>query len=139
MAGVHFYILKGGNRERAACQLAERAVAQGHQVHIRTADAQATEALDALLWVFRDQAFLPHSVGASDTPHTPVSIHEQWLPDDRDLLINLAVDVLEDFSSFAKVAEVVGPDDQSKSQGRKRFRAYKEHGVEPQHEVLKTS
>ena len=136
MAGVHFYILNGGNRERTACHLAEKAVAQGHQVHIRTANAKATEALNELLWVFRDQAFLPHSVGASNAPHTPVSIHEQWLPDDRDLLINLAEDFPEEFASFTKITELVGPDDQSKSQGRQRFRAYKEKGIEPKHQQI---
>ncbi len=139
MADIQFYVLHDGNRERAACRLAEKAVAQGHQVHIRTQDAQATVALNSLLWVFRDQAFLPHSVGASENPLVHVSLHENWLPEERDMLINLSDGLPEEFESFAHVAEMVGPDDESKARGRERFREYKERGIEPTHEVVKSS
>ena len=138
MQNVRFYVIKNGHRERVACQIAEKAVAQGHRVHVRVPDRQAAESLNTQMWTFRDQSFLPHSLGESPSPHVRVTIHDEWLPQERDVLINLADDLLEDYGSFSRVAEVVGPDNETKSHGRARFRQYREHGVEPElHEITK--
>lgn len=138
MEDVHFYVIKRGHRERVACQIAEKAVAQGHQVHVRVPDPQAAESLDTQMWTFRDQSFLPHSLGQSPSPHVKVTIHDEWLPQERDVLINLADDMPAEYESFRRVAEVVGPDPDTKSHGRARFRQYREHGVEPElHEIAK--
>ena len=138
MEGVRFYVIKSGHRERVACQIAEKAVAQGHLVHVRVPDRQAAESLNAQMWTFRDQSFLAHSLGESPSPHVRVTIHDTWLPQERDVLINLADDMPEGYASFSRVAEVVGPDDDSKSHGRARFREYREHGVEPDlHEITR--
>ena len=138
MQNVHFYVIKNGHRERIACQIAEKAVAQGHRVHVRVPDSQAAESLNTQMWTFRDQSFLPHSLGESPSPHVRVTIHEEWLPQERDILINLADDMPDEYESFSRVAEVVGPDDDTKSHGRARFRQYRKNGVEPElHEISK--
>ena len=138
MQNVHFYVIKSGHRERIVCQIAEKAVTQGHRVHIRVADMEAAKSLDTQMWTFRDQSFLPHSVGQSPSPHVRVTIHDEWLPQERDVLINLAQDIAEEYESFARVAEVVGPDDETKSHGRARVRQYREHGFQPEfHEIVK--
>ena len=138
MQNVHFYVIKSGHRERVACQIAEKAVAQGHRVHVRVPDPQAAESLNTQMWTFRDQSFLPHSLGQSPSPHVKVTIHDEWLPQERDVLINLADDMPEEYESFSRVAEVVGPDDGTKTHGRARFRQYREHGVEPElHEITR--
>lgn len=138
MQNVHFYIIKRGHRERIACRIAEKAVAQGHRVHVRVASRRAAESLDAQMWTFRDQSFLPHSLGESTSPHIRVTIHDEWLPEERDVLINLADDMPEEYDSFSRVAEVVGPDDDTKGHGRTRFRQYRELGFEPElHEIAR--
>ena len=138
MQNVHFYVIKSGHRERIVCQITEKAVAQGHRVHIRVADMEAANSLDTQMWTFRDQSFLPHSVGQSPSPHVRVTIHDEWLPQERDVLINLAQDIAEEYESFARIAEVVGPDDETKSHGRARVRQYREHGLQPEfHEIVK--
>ncbi len=137
MDHVHFYVIKRGDRERVACQIAEKAVERGHRVHVRVPDMRAAESLDAKMWTFRDQSFLPHSLGQSSSPLVKVTIHDEWLPQERDVLINLANDMPNDPESFARVAEVVGPDDDTKSHGRARYRQYRESGVEPDlHEIV---
>lgn len=138
MRNIHFYIIKSGHRERIACRIAEKAVAQGHRVHVRVPSRQAAESLDAQMWTFRDQSFLPHSLGECASPHIRVTIHDEWLPEERDVLINLADDMLEEYDSFSRIAEVVGPDNDTKSHGRARFRQYRELGFEPElHEIVK--
>ena len=138
MENVHFYVIKRGHRERIVCQIAEKAVAQGHHVHVRVPDMQAAESLNTQMWTFRDQSFLAHSLGESPSPHVRVTIHDAWLPQERDVLINLADDMPEEYESFNRVAEVVGPDDVTKNHGRARFRQYRELGFEPElHEIVK--
>ncbi len=138
MENVHFYVIKSGHRDRIACQIVEKAVAQGHRVHVRVADRQAAETMDTQMWTFRDQSFLAHSLGESPSPHIRVTIHDEWLPQERDVLVNLADDLPEDYESFQRVAEIVGPDDASKTHGRARFRQYRELGFEPElHEIAK--
>ena len=138
MQDIHFYVIKSGHREQVACQIAEKAVAQGHRVHVRVADAQAADSLNARMWAFRDQSFLPHSIGESPHPHVQVTIHDEWLPETRDFLINLADDMLAEFDTFKRIAEVVGPDDATKGHGRVRFRQYRGQGFEPEfHEIVR--
>lgn len=138
MENILFYVINRGHRDRIVCQIAEKAVQQGHRVHIRVPDLQAAQSLDTQLWTFRDQSFLPHCIGESPSPHVRVTIHDAWMPTERDVLINLAEDIADDYATFTRVAEVVGPDDDSKRQGRARFRQYREQGLEPQlHEIDK--
>ena len=100
-------------------------------MHLRVADAAAARELDTRLWTFRTQSFLPHSVGANDSPHVRVTLHEEWLPEERDVLINLSDGLPPEFESFARVIEIVGPEPEARSDGRARFRAYRERGAEP--------
>ena len=138
MENILFYVINHGHRERIVCQIAEKAVAQGHRVHIRVPDMEAAQSIDTQLWTFRDQSFLPHCVGESPSPLVRITIHDEWMPEERDVLINLAEDIADGYETFERVAEVVGPDDDSKSQGRARFRQYLEQGLEPQlHEIEK--
>ena len=136
MPDIRFYIVKNGTAELAACRIAEKAVGRGHQVHVRTTNEVEAEALDRQMWTFRSLSFLPHSLGEAPSPHVSVTIHHQWLPSQRDVLINLADRLPEDSDSFALIAEVVGPDEDAKAQGRERFRRYRSLGLEPEsHEI----
>ena len=128
---VSFYVLARGARQQFACRLAEKAAGQGRRVHLRVADPEAARELDTRLWTFRTQSFLPHSVGASDSPHVRVTLHEEWLPEERDVLINLADAPPPEFESFARVIEIVGPEPEARDEGRARFRAYRERGADP--------
>ncbi len=136
MQTVRFYVLRRDRRERFACRIAEKAVAQGRRVHIRVRDEQAAQDMDTQLWIYHDQSFLPHSIGGNPSPHVKVTIHAEWLPEQRDVLINLGEGLPQELESFAQVVEVVGPDDATKALGRERFRQYRDRGLEPDHEIM---
>ena len=137
MTRVDFYILDGGSSDSQltlACRLAEKAVAQDHEVLIN-ADSEADgRRLDELLWTFSQGSFLPHRrLGESDADEgEPVAIGTGQEPPDGpwDLLINLAPEVPPFFSRFARVAELVANDDANKAAGRERYRYYRERGYE---------
>ena len=130
MTKVDFYILGNGSREHTACKLIEKAYKLGNRIYIHTESAQQAKQLDDLLWTFRDGSFVPHEqyqpgvdsdspiqIGCHETPET-----------DSEVLINLASEVPLFFSRFLRVAELVGPDPAAKTQGRERFRFYRDRG-----------
>ena len=60
LAEVLFYHLQGQTLEEALPSLLERSLARGWRVVVQAASAERIEALDAHLWTYRDDSFLPH-------------------------------------------------------------------------------
>lgn len=128
---VDFYVLAAGGedaRRRFACRLAEKAYRLEHRVHLHAEDRATAEALDELLWTFRDGSFLPHDTLPNETG-APVTIGcGEQAPERADLLINLAR-VVPDFAlGLPRIAELVGGDEQTRSEARRRFIFYREKG-----------
>lgn len=134
---VDFYVIADAEpraRNKFACALAEKAFGLGNRVFVHCGDAAEAEALDALLWTFRDRAFVPHARAADERAAVdePVVVgHLEPAPEPRDVLINLSPEVPPWFESFARVAEVVSEDPVVKAAGRERYRVYRSRGCEP--------
>lgn len=134
MAKVDFYVLERGDEQARlvlACRIAEKAWRLKNTIHIHTTGNDVAERMDQLLWTFRDGSFVPHaragnegdqpiSIDSGDTLHSNAS--------DKDLLISLCDDVPPFTDSFARVAEIITPEEHSRSQGRTRFAWYREQG-----------
>jgi DNA polymerase-3 subunit chi len=135
---IDFYILASTTadaRLTLACRLAGKAFELDHTVFINAADAAEAATLDDLLWTFSQGSFIPHRVvGRADTEAgaEPVLIaHDREPLGDRwDFMINLADDVPEFFSRYARVAEVVDAETQRRERSRERFRYYRDRGYE---------
>lgn len=140
MTRITFYILQDNApqaRELFACRLAEKAYAKGLALYIHTAGEHASKALDRLLWTFKQHSFVPHAMeNDCPDPQAPILInHTSELSTvahahQRSLLINLANDIPTFFSAFERVAEVIDPQPEHKTQGRARYRFYRERGYE---------
>ncbi len=133
MTRVDFYVLEQHHhdaRQRFACRLAEKAWQQGNKVYIHTASAEQSQRLDELLWTFRVDSFVPHSLdGASAADHAPIHIGHSGEPQHHDqVLINLAPEVPLFFSRFERVADLVDQQEETRVQGRERFRFYRDRG-----------
>src|SRR5437870_422895 len=75
MTEVLFYHLHRQPIERVLPTLIERSLERGWRVAVQTASEERAEALDAHLWTFRDDAFLPHGTWrAADAAEQPVLI-----------------------------------------------------------------
>ena len=133
MTRVDFYVLEQHHheaRQRFACRLAEKAWQQGNRVYIHTGSAEQSQRLDELLWTFRLGSFVPHSLD-SDSSDEAVAIHigHGDEPQHHDqVLINLAPEVPLFFSRFARVADLVDRNEETRQQGRQRFRFYRDRG-----------
>ena len=139
---VDFYVLEDEAKaaaDRVACRIAEKAWQQGHRVYMLVADARAVEALDDLLWTFRQQSFVPHVRvdDAQDTVGRPVLIGAvDRLPAGVDVLINRAEGLPHCANDCPRVADVVAGDARSREQARARYRQYRDAGdVLRSHEV----
>ena len=140
MTRISFYILQQNisqAREHFACRLAEKAYNKGLRTYIHTTGEQQSNALDRLLWTFKQHSFVPHAVDNNNPdPEVPVLInHAPKLNDvehahQRTMLINLAEEIPVFFSSFERVAEVIDPQPEHKAHGRARYRFYRERGYE---------
>ena len=119
--------------------IAEKAWKNGNRVMIQTGSEEEARLLDKLLWTFRDQSFVPHSLlPAADLETTPVIIG--WGTDARgenDVLINLDENIPEFFSSFHRVIEIVDGNPESREISREHFRFYRDRGYPLQNREIK--
>ncbi len=74
--------------------------------------AEEARDVDRLLWVFRDQSFVPHGLlGCVDPALNPILVgHGTDIGEEHDVLINLAPEVPVFFGRFERVAEPVDGD-----------------------------
>lgn len=142
MPQVDFYILPSADpaaRLAFACKLAEKAWRLGHRVYLHCQNEMQREILDAQLWSFRSESFIPHGPAEEDDD-TPVAL---GLGDDpgshRDLLINLDLAVPPFSARFARIAELVVADPAIRQATRASYRLYREQGYSLQdHRLIRS-
>jgi DNA polymerase III subunit chi len=129
MTSIDFYT-HVGDALAVAARLVAKAWAQHGSVRVLTPDAQATEALDRLLWLQPATGFLPHCRLASPlASETPIIVdHRLEHEGPAAVLVNLALDAPPFFSRFERLAEIVTAD--QAQAGRERYRFYRERGYE---------
>ena len=124
-----------------ACRLIDKIYHKGHKIHIHTSDKSQSEELDDLLWGFRPDRFIPHVICTeNETEEEEVMVkisHDQEPNDHRDILVNLSGSVPEFFSRFARVAEVVPLDQNSRDAARVNYKFYKDRGYELEYHQMK--
>jgi DNA polymerase III subunit chi len=119
------------------CRLIEKIYRKGLQVYIHAmSEEQATE-LDDLLWSFRSDRFIPHTL-ASNPDEAPIKIGCSGEPEEhQEVLINLAADVPDFFSRFDRVAEIVPLGEERRVSARQNYRFYKDRGYSLQYHQIK--
>ena len=60
MTEVYFYHLQGQSLERVLPSLLERSLERGWTIVVQAGSDERVEALDAYLWTYRPERFLPH-------------------------------------------------------------------------------
>ena len=129
---VDFYILTSPDRspEQLACHLALRAWEQGHRVSVLTNSAGEAEQLDAFMWEFPPERFLPHGVGAA-ARSAPVRITplSEGTADDVDVVINLTASPVAEPERFSRLLEIVPAETGRREQSRGKFRHYRSLGL----------
>ena len=80
---------------------------------------------------------MPHQLVSSGRSDAPVTIgHTPPSSEDAEVIVSLADEAIPDVDGFARVAEIVGHDSAQRESGRKRYRFYREQGLDPvTHEI----
>jgi DNA polymerase-3 subunit chi len=65
LAEVLFYQLSASTLEASLPEMLERSLGRGWRVVLRCGSAAGMAGLDAMLWTYRDEAFLPHGTAAA--------------------------------------------------------------------------
>lgn len=133
MTRIDFYVLqKDSEQDRLefAARLCEKAYRQDMTVMILTADPNTATQMDALLWDFKPESFVPHAdIATADQAREKVLISSG---DDNinhhGLLINLGFEVPKMFSRFQRVAEVVVQTESTLKATREHYGFYRARG-----------
>ncbi|MFW3898133.1 DNA polymerase III subunit chi [Pseudomonas putida] len=131
MSKVDFYILPSPSaavRLDFACKLCEKAWRLGHRVYLHCADAAQRDELDARLWAFKGEAFVPHSHAEEDAAAAVALGIGENAGEHQDLLVNLDLKVPPFAGRFARIAEIVVEDPAIRQATRESFRFYREQG-----------
>ncbi|MBT4161610.1 MAG: DNA polymerase III subunit chi [Gammaproteobacteria bacterium] len=127
MTRIDFYQING-DETTFACRLIDLVYRRGHQIYVHTVNADQAEAIDDLLWTFREDAFIPHALQDAGID-APIKIGFNHEPGDhQEVLINLSGSVPGFFSRFDRVAEVVPFDKDSRNASRDNYAYYKQRG-----------
>lgn len=134
MPRIEFYVLSTampGDRLRAACQLAMKAWRAGMPVFLRGSDAQQCNEVDELLWRFKAESFVPHSLHEEDA-QAPVVIGLDEEPSSaQGVLINLGSTLSPQVERFSRVIEIVNQEPDLLTACRENFRSYRQRGYDP--------
>ena len=138
MTRVDFYILPEGARPpegaaMTACKLCDKAASSGQRVYVYAPVAEVANAVDGLLWSFRQGSFIAHErLGAPLLEPLPaVLIGDAEPPESHHgVMINLGLEVPPFFSSFERVLEIVDGDAAQRAKSRERYKFYRDRGYE---------
>jgi len=137
MTRVDFYVLPTSaphERRVMACKLTEKAWRQEMNIYIHTSSEVETNIMDNLLWTFRQGSFIPHEKANAlpvEREDMPILVGHGQPPDGfRDLVINLSLEMPPQFEDFQRLAELVDQDETIRTEGRRRYAAYKQLGLE---------
>ncbi|GGI53586.1 DNA polymerase III subunit chi [Oxalicibacterium solurbis] len=121
-----------------ACRLTRKARNADFRIVILAQDRSQLARLDALLWTFSEQDFLPHVMAndalAAQTPILLTADPGMESPHHQ-ILINLSDTPPAHFARFERVFEIVSSDETDKSAGRERYSYYKQRGYPLTHFV----
>ena len=113
------------------CKLIERGYKQNiNPIFIKTDTQKQAEELDKVLWTFRQESYIPHTLVDQDSNNTqPVQIG--WIDneiEDAEAIINLS-DGMPDISNhLKKIHEIIENIDEKKEKARERWKKYKSIG-----------
>jgi DNA polymerase-3 subunit chi len=130
---VWFYHLERSALEQVLPELLERTLQRGWRAKVRSAHPSRLESLDALLWTYRDDSFLPHGLASEPfAERQPVLLSDRVeTPNDAEALFVLDGDPGDLAGHTRCILVFDGRDEAAVQQARGLWTRYKAagHGV----------
>ena len=127
----HFEKTSGRDLLVYICRLVEKGYKQGSKpIYIHFDSENEAKEFDSLLWTFRQESFIPHTIlGHPEQEKTPVIIGwDTNQIETAEALINVSQDIPKASKSTSKIHEIVGNDENKKNKAREKWKAYKANG-----------
>ncbi|BFM12535.1 DNA polymerase III subunit chi [Simiduia litorea] len=121
-------------RLRLVCRVAQKALRNGEDVFIACTNAEQATQLDALLWSFEPESFIPHAnftatPATSSDAEAPVLLsHGEDCGDHHGVLINLRSPAPAFFSRFERLFELIVQTPEVLADTRANWSYYKSRG-----------
>jgi len=131
MTDIQFYHLTSSPIERALPKLLEKAHAGGLRVVVRTASDEQAERLNAALWTYNPDSFLPHGTANDPQPEVqPVYLTPgEEIPNAAKLMVATHGQAVAQPERFDRILDLFdGNNDESVQAARTRWKLYKEQG-----------
>lgn len=113
------------------CRLVEKGYKQGSKpIYIHFDSENEAKEFDSLLWTFRQESFIPHTIlGHPEQEKTPVIIGwDTNQIETAEALINVSQEIPRVSKRTLKIHEIVGNDEDKKNKAREKWKAYKANG-----------
>ncbi len=112
-----------------ACRLAEKGHKQGvSSIYIHCNNEDEANEIDALLWTFRQESFVPHSL-ISKKNGSPIEIGwQENQASNVKAIVNLSNQIPEASKDSDKIHEIVENDEDKKKIAREKWKSYKSNG-----------
>jgi DNA polymerase-3 subunit chi len=136
MIDIGFYQLAQRRAEDVLPPLVTKALAAGHRIVVRSSDSARLVAIDAALWRFAPDSFVPHGIDADLGPvraaGQPVLLSTAPLPaaNAADCLVQLGDDLPDDLAGLARAMFLFDADAAEIARARWRLLA-KHAGARP--------
>ncbi len=128
-----FYVLPSSDpdaRARFLCRLVEKIRALGHEIFIQASNETEAQRIDQLLWEYRPESFIPHSL-IDEKDNAGVKIGwDQQRPHHKDVYVNLDLSIPEDALEFDRILEVVVQSEDILTATRANYKVYQSSGVQ---------
>ena len=130
MTEVWFYHLERARLEHVLPGLLEKTLARGKRALVKAGSPERLEALDARLWTYRDDSFLPHGRDRARAEDEPVFLTTgEDNPNAAEFLFLVDGAETEDLAAFERCLMIFdGRDDEAAAQARAFWRRAKEAG-----------
>lgn len=128
---ILFHILNTNNSQQAwlfVCNMLEKFYLENRRIYLALDTRLEAERFDQLLWTYRDDSFIPHSLLEHADINTPIIIGYDNLNIDspRDLLINLSQHIPAHYQDFQQFIEIVINDSEIQQRARERYKHYRD-------------
>jgi DNA polymerase III subunit chi len=131
MTDVRFYHLQRATLDELLPVLLEKARERGHRIVVKLGSAERLAAIDAQLWTYRPESFLPHGhAGEGEPDRQPI-----WLtttdenPNGADMLVLADGATCAQIDGWAVLCDLFdGNDETAVAAARKRWTAWKAEG-----------
>ena len=133
MAEILFYHLTESTLEKALPGLVEKSIERDWRVVIQTGKSEEVQELDELLWVYRDDSFLPHgSVKDGHEADQPIWITDQQdNPNQAHIRFLVGGSAIENASEYNRVVYMFdGHNNASLENARASWKFHKDQGVD---------